>query len=67
MTAKPPDQDVTAFRTGKGLSNHEGWIQKEKGEIHCSFSLLLLPIESKTPNKEQTVHLSAQTAKALSS
>ena len=64
MTAKPPDQDVTVLEW-KGLSNHEVWIQKERGEIPCPFSLFLLPIESQTPNKEQTEHLSAQTAKAL--
>ena len=67
VTPKPLNQDVIVLRTGKGLSNCEVWIQKERGEIHHPFSIFLLLIESKNPNEEHTDRLSAETAKPLSS
>lgn len=62
--AKCPDYYVTAKLTRAFAIKRFGSGRK-KGEIHCPLFLFLLPIESETPNKEQTAHLGTQTAKAL--
>lgn len=45
LTPKASCQEAMVFRAGKGLTDHEVWIQRERGEIRHPFSFFLLSPE----------------------